>query len=130
MEKTRKRVLLADCHEEVLIALQKMLEDAGFDTTTAWTTRDVLDLLQSKIFDLVIVNEYLPDGECEALLRVLEKTPRKVPCIVMQPSSPEITNVKMLQRLGAREIICKYEYERIVEVVKRYLAKDAPCLVA
>jgi hypothetical protein len=39
MNPTRKRILLADCHEDVLINLEKLLEDAGFETTTAWTAR-------------------------------------------------------------------------------------------
>lgn len=33
-------MLIADCHEEVLIALERLLENAGFDTTTAWIGRD------------------------------------------------------------------------------------------
>ncbi len=47
MKTSRKKVLVADCHEEVLIALEKMLEDAGFDTTTVWTARDALKLVDS-----------------------------------------------------------------------------------
>lgn len=34
MKTLRKNILVADCHEETLIALEKILEDAGFDTTT------------------------------------------------------------------------------------------------
>lgn len=55
MKTARKKILIADCHEEVLIALEKMLEDAGFDTTTAWTARETLALVDSQVFDLVLV---------------------------------------------------------------------------
>lgn len=128
MKTTRKRVLVADCHEEVLIVLERMLEDAGFDTTTVWTAKDALQLIASQTFDLVLVNEYLPDAECEQVLAALHKQGTQVACVVMQPSAPEITNVKGLQALGASEIVCKHPYQQIVDTVTRCLAggKTAP----
>ena len=132
MKTPRKRVLVADCHGEVLIALEKMLEDAGFDTTTVWSAGDALRLVNSQVFDLALVNEYLPDAECEDLLKSLGKRAAQMPCIVMQPSAPEITDFTVLRALGARDIVCKYAYRRIVEVVIEYLAceKERTALVA
>ena len=122
MKTARKKVLIAECHEEVLLVLERMLEDAGFDTTTAWTAKDALRLVDSKSFDLVLVNEYLPDAECEDLLKALRKRGAKMPLIVMQPSAPEITDFTVLQALGARDIVCKYAYGQIVEIVSECLA--------
>jgi len=124
MKTARKRVLVADCHEEVLIVLEKMLEDAGFDTTTVWTATDALNQVESQAFDLVLVNEYLPDAECEDLLRALSRRGVQVPCIVMQPSAPQITNTTALQALGVRDVVCKYAYRQIVELVSKCLAGD------
>ena len=45
MTTQRKKILVADCHEDVLIVLERLLEDAGFDTTTVWTARDLLRLV-------------------------------------------------------------------------------------
>jgi DNA-binding NtrC family response regulator len=117
----KQKVLLADCHEDVLIALEKILEDAGFDTTTVWTARDAMRCLESQAFDLILVNEYLPDGECEDVLNALHKKGTQIPCIVMQPSAPQITDFAHLEALGAREIVYKYAYRRIVETVKECL---------
>jgi DNA-binding response OmpR family regulator len=122
MKTARKKVLIADCHEEILIVLERMLEDAGFDTTTAWTAQDALRLVDSQSFDLVLVNEYLPDAECEDLLKALRKRGAQMPLIVMQPSAPEITNFTALRALGARDIVCKYAYGQIVEMVSECLA--------
>ncbi len=117
----RKRVLVADCHEEVLITLKKMLEDAGFDATTVWTAADALKCVETRAFDLILTNEYLPDAECEDLLNALRKRGTTIPCIVMQPSAPEITDFTHLEALGAREIVYKYAYRRIVATVTEYL---------
>jgi DNA-binding response OmpR family regulator len=124
MKTARKKVLVADCHEEVLIVLEKMLEDAGFDTTTAWTAKDALRLVDSEDFDLVLVNEYLPDAECEDLLKALRKTGAETPLVVMQPSATEITDSSGLRALGARDIVCKYAYRQVIEMVRRFLASD------
>lgn len=126
MKTMRKRVLVADCHEEVLIILEKMLEDAGFDTTTVWTAQEALQLVESQIFDLVLINEYLPDAECEDLLRAFHKRGAQLPCIVMQPSAPEITDIRGLQDLGAHEVVCKRAYQQVVEAVSRCLGCNKP----
>lgn len=126
MKSARKRILIADCHEEVLIVLEKMLEDVGFDTTTVWTAKDALQVVESQDFDLALINEYLPDAECEELLRAFHKRGAEVPCIVMQPSAPEITDIRTFQELGARDVVCKRGYQRIVEAVSRCLASTKP----
>jgi len=132
MKTARKKILIADCHEEVLIALEKMLEDAGFDTTTAWNGCDALDLLQLQAFDLVLVNKYLPDTECEDILKRLQQTGASVPCIVMQPRTPESTELDALRAVGACDVVCKYAYPLIVGLVRDWLggSKTASAQVA
>ena len=119
MKTARKKILIADCHAETLIALEKMLEDAGFDTTTVWTANHALKRLDSEVFDLVLINEYLPDGGGEDLLKVLRKRGAQMPRVVMQASAPETTDVSRLQALGARDIVCKHAYRQVVEICER-----------
>jgi DNA-binding response OmpR family regulator len=128
MKTLRKKILVADCNEEVLIALEKMLEDAGFDTTTVWTANDALKRLDSEVFDLVLVNEYLPDADCKDFLKALRKRGAQMPCVVMQPSAPEITDFSGLQALGARDIVCKHAYRQVVEIVSECLVCDKKVL--
>ena len=130
MTTERKRVLVADCHEEVLIVLEKMLEDAGFDTTTVWTAQEALRLIETQKFDVILLNEYLPDSECEELLRTLQNRGAQVPSIVMQPSAPEITDTRTLRRLGAREVVCKRDYQDVLDAVGRCSVRREPKLVA
>jgi DNA-binding response OmpR family regulator len=121
MKTAKKKVLIADCHEEVLITLERMLEDEGFDTRTAWTAKDALRLLASEAFDLVLVNEYLPDAECEDILKALQRKGGRTLCIVMQPSAPEMTDFSVFESLGATDVVNKYGYRHIVEVVNECL---------
>ena len=124
MKAHRKKILVADCHEDGLIVLEKLLEDAGFDTTTVWTGRDALRLAESHVFDLMLLSSYLPDAECEVLLNELRKRGESVTCIVMLPSEPEMTDFISLEKLGARDIVCKHAYKQILEMVRECLACD------
>ena len=122
MNAHRRKILVADCHDDTLIILEKLLEDAGFDTTTVWTAKDALRLLDSQVFDLVLINKYLPDAECQTLLNVLHKRGEAVACIVMLPSEPGITDFTNFETLGARDVVCKYAYRQVVETVSECLA--------
>jgi two-component system, sensor histidine kinase LadS len=128
MKTLRRNILVADCHEDTLIVLEKMLEDAGFDTTTVWTANDALKRLDSEVFDLVLVNEHLPDADCEDLLKALRKRGAQMPCVVMQPSAPEATDFSRLQALGARDIVCKHAYRQVVEIVSECLVCEKKVL--
>jgi CheY-like chemotaxis protein len=130
MNPSRKKILVADCHEDVLIILERLLEDAGFDTTTVWTAKEALKLLDSHAFNLVLVNEYLPDAECEEVLTALRKRGVQTPCIVMQPSAPEIIDFTRFEALGAKDIVCKRCFGRIVEVVRECLLCDRKPILA
>ena len=130
MKVPRKKVLVADCHDDVLIILEKLLEDAGFDTTTVWTAKDAVTLLDSDTYDLVLVNRYLPDAECEDLVKALAKRNKSLICIVMLPTLPETSDFTNFEALGARDVLCKYAYRQVVETVNQYLACRPPLFAA
>jgi hypothetical protein len=67
------------------------------------------------------VNEYLPDAECEDILKAVRRRSERTPCIVMQPSAPEITDFSDLESLGATDVVYKYGYRHVVELVSECL---------
>lgn len=122
MNAIRRKILVADCHDDTLIILEKLLEDAGFDTTTVWTAKDALSLVDAHVFDLVLVNKYLPDVQCDELLKELHRRDESIAFIVMMPSEPEMTDFTNLELLGARDVVCKRAYRQVVETVRECLA--------
>ena len=44
----RKRILIVDNDEKVLIALERALEQEGYDTETAWTLPDGLEAISER----------------------------------------------------------------------------------
>ncbi len=122
MNANRRKILVADCHDDSVVILEKLLEDAGFDTTTVWTAKDALSLVRSHTFDLVLISKHLPDVEGEDLLRELHKRGESVACIVMLPSEPEMADFTSLETLGARDVVCKRAYRQVVKTVRECLA--------
>ncbi len=116
----RKRVLVADCHEDVLITLEKMLEDAGFDTTTVWTAKDALKCLQSQAFDLILVNEYLPDACAEDLLSALSARRAAPPCFVMHPGASNIMEAGNFRIMGAAGLVSKNNHPALLDTVRDF----------
>ena len=53
-----------------------------------------------------------------------EKRGEQTPCIVKQPSAPEIVDFRRFEALGAKDIVCKHCFRQIVEIVRECLLCD------
>ena len=62
------RILIVDDDEDVLIRLERLLEGEGYNTATAWSGKEALELSGKAKFDLLLVDEYLGDVETAKLL--------------------------------------------------------------
>lgn len=122
MNSYRKRVLIVDGHEEVLISLEKLLEDNGYCTTTSWTATDALRFLRSWDYDMILVSEYLPDGTFEDLLRAARKRNADTQCIVMQGNAKGMRSDDRFKILGASAVVCKYEQHSILDTLRRIMS--------
>lgn len=121
MRTRRAKVLIVDCHEDVLISFERLLEDAGYDTTTAWTAQDACKVVQSRTFDLVLINEYLPETNAEDFISELRSRGGMVPCIVMQPSATQITDTRRFLTAGAAEVVCKWSQADVLEAISAHV---------
>lgn len=124
MNVPKKRILISDCDIEVLLALERFLEDSGFDTTTACTTDEVLRLSRQKPFDLVLAADHPPELSCELLLRSLGST--KTPLVAMENTQRHPFADAYLISLGAKAIVHKWEHGEIQDMVTRLLVTGAP----
>lgn len=111
MNRQRKRVLISDCDDEVLIALERLLEDAGFDTTTACSTSEALDLLRMSEFDLVLAADHPPELNCEAILRLAQA--KQVPVVGLETRPRHPFAEAYLLSLGASRIVHKWDHQQI-----------------
>lgn len=65
------KVLVLHWDEHVLMAMQRLLEDSGYDTTITWDSAEALQLLGQHPFEFFVVTDHPPRISAEGLLRHL-----------------------------------------------------------
>ena len=88
MEKhaAKKRILVIDDDEQVLISMECLLENEGYETTLAWSGQEGLSLLRLKAFDLVLLDDYLRDIEHEEIFNAIRGMQAQ-PLIILMPET-------------------------------------------
>ena len=64
----RKNVLVLDFDDDVLIALERVLEDSGFSTTATWDVDEALALLRNGHFDFAVLGNRPPRLDAQAIV--------------------------------------------------------------
>jgi DNA-binding response OmpR family regulator len=114
----RPKILIVDDDENVLIALERVLEGEGYCTATAWSGREALDLLRHRDFDLLLVDEQLADVDVNDLFGRLEKTrPPVYRLLLLQEPQGAIDSLGP----GTHGAVCKWEHGEITAKVRSYL---------
>lgn len=113
----RKHILIADSDEQSLIELERLLQDEGFETTTAWNTSDAVDLIRHRKFDLLLVADHPPELNCEVVLRLRQQAGAETPLVVLEtrPRHPFVE--PYLLTLGASDFVQKWQKGEVKNLV-------------
>jgi CheY-like chemotaxis protein len=122
MRTQNKKILIVDSDESVLIALERVLEEQGYETTTAWELNEALKLMDASRFDVLLVGDHPPDLNCERLLKLLRRGQLWTPCVVMHSAARHPFSEQYLQYLGAHGVACKWNDKEVLEEVKKCVA--------
>lgn len=117
MNSPKKHILIADSDEQALIELERLLEDEGFQTTTAWSTAETVNLLGQVEFDLLLVADHPPELNCEVILRRRRAAGAKTPLVVMETSPRHPFAEPYLVTLGADKFVQKWRQGDVKSVV-------------
>lgn len=121
MNGPKKQILIADSDEQALIQLEQLLEDEGFDTTTAWSTSDTVSLLGQREFDLLLVADHPPEVNCETVLRMRKAKGAKMPIVVLETRPRHPFAEPYLVTLGADNFVQKWQKGDVKSVVHEFL---------
>jgi len=113
----RKRVLIVDNNERVLRILEELLENEGFDTRTTWSGHEALELLRSQEFDVLLVDDYLPDLHSGDFLNRIGRLPIQPWVVVMQASTPTASHLQHYIWLGASAVVRKHHLAEVCKAV-------------
>jgi len=119
MDERRCRVLILDTDDLALITLERVLEDAGFDTRTTWDAVEARQLLEKQSFDLLIVSDHPPELSAARILREFQPSKRCGGCVVLKPD-PGDWDAKQLRDFGAVDVIAKCDYFGLLQQVRKH----------
>ena|SRR5579884_2924564 len=121
MREARKHILIADTDEEILINLERILQDEGYETATAWSTEQVLKLVESTNVDLILVSEHPPELSCKQVLSFLQHGTANPPCIVMQSAVRHPFAEQHLLSMGAKATVNKWRNHEVIDAVRSHV---------
>lgn len=122
-EKVR-RILIVDNDEDFLTRLQVLFEDRDYQTTVAWGGREVLRELEADRFDLVLLNDYLPDVNCEEFWKDFGRLAGSASVALLRTDPPVEPMAARYAEAGGRCVLSKSAPHKIVEMVRECLSTD------
>jgi CheY-like chemotaxis protein len=64
----RKAVLLLDFDADLLISLERLLEDSGFNCTSTWNVEQAYALMETGVFDFLVIGHRPPQLDADEIL--------------------------------------------------------------
>ena len=121
----KKRILVIDDDDQVLISLECLLENEGYQTTTAWSGQEGLALLRSNAFDLVLLDDYLRDVDHEEIFGEIRAMAVQ-PLVILTESSLMPEARRYFINLGATAIVSKKApCEEVAEEIRKCFSTSA-----
>jgi DNA-binding NtrC family response regulator len=117
---SRASILIADDEEKILIPLRRALEREGYDVVATTRGREARRLLNERIFDVLVVDNLMPDLSGLDLVRdVTASIPEADrPQIVMMTAHATVESAIAAMKLGARDYLQKpFEVDELIVVV-------------
>ena len=102
----KKRILVIDDDASVLISLERLLENEGYETTTVWSGQEGLSMLRSNEFDMVLLDDYLRDITHEEIFKAIRRLEFQ-PLVVLTESIAEPGTAEHFFSLGGAAVVAK-----------------------
>ncbi len=118
-------ILLIDDEEKILRALARALRDAGHEVVTTTSAREGERLLGTRSFDLLVIDNRMPDRTgLEVIREIAGTTPESErPQIVMMTAHATVESAIAAMKLGAFDYLQKpFEVDELLVVAERALS--------
>jgi len=121
-----KRILLVDDEEETRNVFETALKSGGYDVVTVGNGQETLNILQTQAFDLILLDQMMPDMSGNETLKRIRTIPSAADTrVAMLTNFGHDEMVKEALNFGATEYILKYQVspEDLKEKVKSMLGE-------
>jgi CheY-like chemotaxis protein len=119
------KILIADNDDIVLTGIERALEDEGYETVTAVSCEEVAAMLSKNDFDLIVLDDYLSDGDSVQVMTEC-RSPEDGPLVIVTFNHSLAQDTRaQLQSLGVSAFVSKGAHPELAEIV-RYLLAPQP----
>jgi CheY-like chemotaxis protein len=94
------KILIADNDEDVLVELERALEDEGYDTAVTVSREAAFQALSTGAFDLLVLDDYLSDQHCIQVLTHFRRAGIQPLVVVTYHRLPSRAECEQLRSLG------------------------------
>ena len=123
----RGSILLVDDEEKILKTLGRVLRDDGHQVVDVPGAREARRLLASRMFDLLLVDNLMPETTGLELIRELVSTTPETerPQMILMTAHATVQNAVEAMKLGALDYLQKpFEIDELLVVVRRALEHE------
>ena len=114
-------ILLVDDQESIRFFLQKTLVDEGYEVRGAATATQAVEIIQSELPDLVLLDLKLPDRSGLEVLADIKDILKDI-CVVMMTAFGDIKTAVEAMKLGAYDYVNKpINLEQLLIVIEKGL---------
>lgn len=118
------KVLIVDNDEDVLLAMERILEDEGYATETAVSYHEAARLLSRHSFDVLILDDHLSDRDSIDVLMELRSSEIIPQSVVVTyhvyPSQQDQTRMRLL---GTGFFVNKHAYGELTRSVRSLIQR-------
>ncbi len=118
-----KKVLIVDDEPNIVLSLEFLMEEAGYDVRSVTDGQEALDAVREEVPDLILLDIMLPKLDGYEICREIRANPqcKEVRVIMLTAKGREVDQEKGLA-FGADEYITKpFSTREVVEKVKQIL---------
>jgi DNA-binding response OmpR family regulator len=117
-------ILIVDDDISVCNLLQEELTEVGYSVDCVYDGIDVLDYLNSKPVDLMLLDLKMPKKDGFAVLKDLQDNPFKVKVIVLTAYA-DVKSAIDSAKMGASDFISKpYDLDELLITIRKVLQRD------
>lgn len=119
----KKKILIVDDEEHILLVLENRLTSAGYSVIKAASGKDAVDLAKSEHPDLIISDLFMPEIDGADVVSRLEQDPKtaNIPVIFLTALLRK-EEEKDRKEVSGRHFLAKpYDPEELLREVKKYI---------
>ena len=125
LRESKRKILILDEDDRVLLALKDALETAGYETWTTWSGHEALALIDTGNFDVLLTANYVPDIHVGELFRRISEMSIQPWIIVMEDFMPPRVDLRLHRVLGISALVDKRNPTKVRELISSQLTGES-----